>query len=90
MTTGETHGQTYKQTDDGQNDPDVAAMIRAQHKNIFSFFFKYRACLFPIAFVSKVMAKVIFFSKVGQKSRSMSRGQNLEFKQKGHTTRNTY
>ena len=42
----------------------------------------------PISFGSKVIAKVKFFSKVGQKSRSQS--QKLWYRQKGLVTRNTH
>ena len=38
----------------------------------------------------KVMAKVKVFSKVGQTSRSRSRGQNLQYHVKGLDTRNTH
>ena len=36
------------------------------------------------------MVKVKFFSKVGQKSRLRSKGQNVCYGQKGLATRNTY
>ena len=36
------------------------------------------------------MVKVKFFSKVGQKSRSRSQGQNFWYGQKGLATRKTY
>ena len=41
-------------------------------------------------FCSKVMVKVKFFSKVGQKSRSRSRGKKIWFQQEGLATRNTH
>ena len=44
----------------------------------------------PISSGEKVMAKVKVFQKVGQTSRSRSRGQNLWYHVKGLVTRNTY
>ena len=44
----------------------------------------------PITSGKKVMAKVKVFSKVGQTSRSMSRGQKLWYQVKGLVTRNTH
>ena len=43
----------------------------------------------PITFSKKVMAKVKVFSKVGQTSRSRSRGQKCWYHVKGLVTRNT-
>ena len=41
--------------------------------------------------VKKLWSKLsCFFSKVGQRSRSRSQGQNFRYGQKGLTTRNTY
>ena len=40
--------------------------------------------------VKKLLSKLSFFSKVGQKSRLRSQGQNFRYGQKGLTTRNTY
>ena len=44
----------------------------------------------PISFGTKVIAKVKFFSKVGQKSRSRSRSQKFWYRQKGLVTTNTH
>ena len=44
----------------------------------------------PISSGKKVMAKVKVFSKVGQPSRSMSRGKKLWYHVKGCFTRNTH
>ena len=44
----------------------------------------------PITCGKKVMAKVKVFSKVGQTSRSRSRGQKLWYHVEGLVTRNTH
>ena len=44
----------------------------------------------PITSGKKVMAKVKFFSKVGQTSRSRSEGQNLWYQVKDLVTRNKH
>ena len=40
--------------------------------------------------VQKLWSRLIFFSKVGQKSRSRSQGKNFWFQQKGLATTNTH
>ena len=47
-------------------------------------------CESSITSDKKVMAKLKFFSKVGQTSRSRSRGQKLWYQVKGLVTRNTH
>ena len=87
QTDTKTDRQTDRQTPDKMT-PMYCYASQATQKLIFFFLNAEHVTALSLLF-PKLWSRLMF-SKVGQKSWSRSRGQNLWFKQKGHTTRNTY